>query len=116
AVRGVYPVYASFVADAEAAGAPDAYTPIIWEGTAIAPGASVGLTTIVPLVLPSEVRSMPSITHLADFTPRLDALLDFAIDSSAVIAIDPRIVVAIRAYGAEAPQVAQDFLERLEDP
>lgn len=116
AVRGVYPVYASFVADAETAGSPDAYTPIIWEGTAIAPGAAVGLTTIVPLVLPSEVRSMPSITQLADFTPRLDALLDFAIESSAVIAIDPRIVVAIRAYGAEAPLVAQDFLERLEDP
>lgn len=85
---------------------------IVWRG---AHGADrLPLTVIVPLVLPGSVVGMPSQGDLADAAPRFDRLLEAAERWDATLAVDPRIVAGIRAYGDAAPAPARDFLDRLE--
>ena len=101
-------------ADAGATSAGDAAAataPVVWRG---AGGAQLRLSVVVPLVLPAEIRTLPTRGQLEEVVPRLDALLTAAGRHRATLAIDPRIVAGIRAYGEEAPEAAQDFLERLE--
>ncbi len=111
---GVYRLYAKYVAG-ESSGQPalTAYSPIVWQGTSD-PAASVELSLIIPLLLPEVVHSMPTRSQLEDAVPGLEDLLDFAVQTEAMLAIDPRIVASIRAYGDEAPGAAQEFLARLE--
>jgi hypothetical protein len=118
---GVYAVRAEFVADAATGANADeqdpaaplnATTPILWRGPqAIAP---VPLAMVVPFVLPSHVQTMPTRDDLVAETPRLDALLTAAEAWQATLAIDPRIIAGIRAYGTAAPLEARGFLARLE--
>lgn len=114
ATHGVYPLYANYVAsDAPGADGLSAFSPLVWGG----PGgsdAAVDLTSIVPLTLPASVQSMPSRAQLNDAAPRLSALVDFATASQSILAIDPRIITAIRGYGTEAPRAASELLTRLE--
>lgn len=88
-----------------------AETTVVWKGVG---EARTRLTTIVPIVLPTELRSMPSRKQLDEAAPRFDTLLDAATAARATLAIDPRIISAIRGYGDEAPLQARRFLERLE--
>ena len=114
AAHGVYPVHASYVAsDAPAADPVTAVSPLVWGGPGAA-DASVNLTTIVPLTLPASVQSMPSRAQLSDAVPRLTALVDYATTAQSILAIDPRIITAIRGYGTEAPREASELLARLE--
>lgn len=112
--HGVYPLYATYQpSDSASASSLSAFSPVVWEGPSVAE-ASVDLTAIVPLTLPAGVQSMPTRPQLNDAIARLDALVDYAARSHSIVAIDPRIVTAIRAYGTEASPASRDLLERLE--
>lgn len=114
AAHGVYPVVATYRAsDSGAAPTLKAFTPVVWEGPSDTQ-AQVELSTIVPLTLPASVQSMPTRAQLGRLAPALDALVDYATRTQATLAIDPRITTAIRVYGTQAPQAAQDLLARLE--
>lgn len=83
--------------------------PIVWQGT----GASASLTLVVPMVLPGSVATMPTPAEIAEIVPRLDRLLTAAETARATLAIDPRIIAGIRAYGLEVQASARQFLDRL---
>lgn len=111
---GVYSLFATYEpANTSRDDSVSAFSPIVWKGTNSA-SASINLTLIVPFVFSEEVLSMPTRPQLADAIPEFVSLLDYATETSAIIAIDPRIIAAIRGYGAEAPESAIDFLRRLE--
>lgn len=111
---GVYPLYATYVPANTAADASiTAFSPMVWKGVN-EPSAAVDLTLVVPFMFPEDVLSMPTRGQLSDAAPGFEALLDYAEEVQAVIAIDPRILAAIRGYGAEAPEPAIEFLDRLE--
>lgn len=130
---GVYAVRAELVldegADGDAGGETDgdagtgslggggapilvATTAVVWRGPAT--GERVPLSVVVPFVLPEDVRTMPTRDDLGRAAPRLDALLTAAERWRATLAVDPRIIAGIRAYGTAAPAAARDFLARLE--
>lgn len=112
--HGVYPLYATYQpSDSASAASLSAFSPVVWEGPDEA-GDSVDLTSIVPLTLPAVVHSMPTRPQLNEAVPRLEALVDYAARTHAILAIDPRIITAIRAYGTEAPQASRELLDRLE--
>lgn len=130
--RGVYTVRASFTPDpsdgAETADPLSAVTPVVWRGPG-SPSAegeggsgdgqpdarsSVPLGLIVPVVLPSEIRTLPTRSQLGELVPAWDRLLTQARAHRATLAIDPRVVAGIRAYGDEAPENTRQFLARLE--
>lgn len=114
---GVYEVFANFVAGNSSSDLSlNSVSPLIWKSAAVKAGSTpqMDLSMIVPFVLPTRISTMPSTDDLADLAPQFDALLDTATRVRATLAIDPRIIAAIRAYGTEAPQSAQDFLARLE--
>lgn len=85
--------------------------PIVWRGTG---GSSIKLSYVVPLVLPSNIHTMPTTDQLSEITPQLDELLTAATNERATLAIDPRIIAGIRAYGDDSPKESRDFLNRLE--
>lgn len=89
-----------------------ATTPLIWE--TVDAGSPVPVTLVVPLVLPSTVRTLPSSAEIAAAAPGLIELIDAAEQHGATLAVDPRIVAAIRALGEAAPGSASTLLERLE--
>ena len=89
-----------------------ATTPLIWE--TVDAGSPVPVTLVVPLVLPSTVRTLPSSAEIAAAAPGLIELVDAAERRGATLAVDPRIVAAIRALGEAAPGSASTLLERLE--
>lgn len=97
---------------AEPAGQLSATTPIVWRGSGATP-PTVPLGTIVPLVFPDDVHTLPTRRQLEDLAPGWDALLTEARNLRATLAVDPRIISGIRAYGDEAPQNARDLLERM---
>lgn len=77
------------------------------------------LTTVVPLTLPQHIETLPTAEQLGElFAPEtpLEQLLDFALENRATVAIDPRIIVSIRAAGDTAPDSAKTFLQRLKSP
>ena len=86
-------------------------TPLVWQG--VADAARVPLALVIPLGLPDAVVTMPSTAQLRDASPRLLALIDTAERTQATLAVDPRIVAAIRLLGDTAPAPAQAVLERL---
>lgn len=97
------------------AGEPAAQVPVLWRG----PGeqAELPLTTIVPLGLPGDSGSLPrlaTVTELMGPGGRLDELLTQAIALNATLAIDPRVIAAVRVWGDAAPAEATAWLARLE--
>ncbi|GAA2177797.1 hypothetical protein GCM10009847_05310 [Leucobacter tardus] len=89
-----------------------ALSSVVWRG----PGSSAQATVsfIVPLVLTSETGAMPTRAQLSNAAARLSGLLDVAEAHHGTLAIDPRLVAGIRAYGDGAPAVASELLQRLE--
>ena len=99
----------------------DVTVPLVWQGAAStgragasAEAPSVRLGTIVPIVLPSDIFTLPTRSQLEELTPGWSDLLDEARAAQATLAIDPRVIAGIRAYGDEAPEPARQFLARLE--
>ncbi|MGW9020548.1 DUF6049 family protein [Leucobacter chromiiresistens] len=86
-------------------------TAVVWRG---AGAQSVPVSVIVPFVLPSDIRTLPTRGQLEELAPGWDRLLTAARAHEATLAIDPRIIAGIRAYGDEAPRNAQLLLSRLE--
>lgn len=86
-------------------------TSIVWKGAA---AQTVPLSIIVPFVLPPDIRTLPTRGQLEDLVPGWDRLLTAARVHEATLAIDPRLIAGIRAYGDEAPRNAQLLLSRLE--
>ena len=86
-------------------------TPLVWRG---AGEATVPTSLIVPFVLPSDIRSLPTRQQLDELSRNWDRLLTAARSHRATIAIDPRVIAGIRAYGDDAPRSAQLLLGRLE--
>jgi hypothetical protein len=89
--------------------------------TVLLPGetasAPVALTTIVPVTAPLGDNPLLTATDLDALTAddgELTQLLDAVEGTDATLAIDPRVLVSIRALGVDAPQNATDWLERLE--
>lgn len=89
-----------------------ARVPIVWRSNSL-PDAK--LSFVVPLLLPTSVDTMPTPEQLEEITPQLDELLSAATAERATLAIDPRLIAGIRAYGTNSPKVAQKFLQRLEN-
>lgn len=85
--------------------------PFVWRGSG---GSAVKVSFIVPLVLPSTISTMPTPEQLGEVTPKLDELLTTATRERATLAIDPRLIAGIRAYGEDSPKAARQFLSRLE--
>lgn len=103
---------------------PDMLTataPVIFQGDitqASAASNTLTATVVVPLVLPSDVWSLPSKSRMQDLFAEdaaLPQLLAAAETTHATLGIDPRILVAIRAHGDAAPENARIFLRDLED-
>lgn len=88
--------------------------PLVWRG---AGGLTrVQLTPIVPMLLPDDIASMPRRGEL-DALMRTDAplekLLSTAEARGATLAIDPRVVAGVRAYGDSASASSREFVDRL---
>lgn len=135
-VPGVFAVHASFTPDSAGNSVPpsssppaspldpsaasggsladrlDASAPVVWRG--VAAKHRTALTVIVPFLLPSAVTGMPTRGQLGDAAARLTPLLDAAERHQSTLAIDPRLIAAIRGLGSQAPQSARDLLARLE--
>lgn len=118
--RGVYRAQATLEPEESDAAADESelpsdtlqgLTPLVWRGAEL--GSRVQLTTVVPLVLPEEVRSLPTRGQLDEAIPRLGALLTAAEQAQSTLAVDPRLIAGIRAYGDAAPNAAVEWLERL---
>lgn len=74
------------------------------------------LSVVVPIVPPLGSPSVLGAEYLASLTApdgQLTELLDAVEGTSATVAIDPRILVSIRALGENAPGSAAAWLERL---
>ncbi|QBE48955.1 DUF6049 family protein [Leucobacter triazinivorans] len=134
--RGVYAVRASFTPDtpdtsdtsgATTAPSVTAFTPVVWRGPAATgggsdtagaespgTGSSLPLGVLVPFALPSEIRTLPTRSQLDELVPVWDRLLTAARAHRATLAIDPRVIAGIRAYGDDAPESSRQFLTRLE--
>lgn len=139
---GTYLVRASLVAEGGDEPVATAIAPLVWRATDTKTGEAkpddskpydtkpsgtkvdapkpsdaktVALSVIVPFVLPGNIHTMPTRGQLSDLTPAWDELLTAAESARATLAIDPRIIAAIRGYGEEAPADSRALLLRLEE-
>lgn len=99
-----FDVYADPIATAAPA-------PLTWQG--LPEDRTAAVTFVVPLVLPADITVMPNRSQLAAEAPRLQAIIDAAQNAQATLAVDPRIIAAIRTYGEAAPAAAQNLLDSL---
>ncbi|GGA68983.1 hypothetical protein GCM10011490_19390 [Pseudoclavibacter endophyticus] len=75
------------------------------------------LSVVVPIVPPSGTKAVLDAGELRELTAAggyLTQLLDAVEGTSATLAIDPRLLVSVRALGNAAPAPAVAWLERLE--
>lgn len=85
--------------------------------TTVGADGTVGLTLVVPLVVPESDTGFIPADALDQYTRPSGLLtrqLDAVIDRPVVIAIDPRIIASIRILGSSAPASAVEWLARLE--
>lgn len=90
-------------------------TSFVWNAESLA--SPVGISPVVPIVTELGDGQLLSVVELESLTAPegdLTLLLDAVADTSATLAIDPRLLVSIRALGADAPETAVAWLERLE--
>lgn len=75
------------------------------------------ISVVVPIVPPNPAAPLLTADDLDELTAPdgyLSRLLDAVAGTSATLAIDPRLLVSIRALGDAAPESAQAWLARLE--
>ena len=94
---------------------PGAQTPGAQDQPATPPVTlpTVSLGLIVPLVLPDDIHTLPTRAQLEALAPEWDRLVTQARAQRGTLAIDPRIISGIRAYGSEAPENARQLLDRM---
>lgn len=111
---GTYLVRASLVTEGSDVPQVTTTVPLVWRGPGDKTDKKAALSIIVPFVLPANIPTLPTRNQLSNLTPGWDDLLTAAESARATLAIDPRVIGAIRGYGEEAPEAARDFLLRLE--
>jgi len=107
---GVYPVSAAFPS---AQGDLVAHTVIVVPDAASSGG---GVAVVVPLTAPPTTTGLLTSDDLATLTAADGALriqLDAVTGTTAILAVDPAIVAAIRVLGTAAPASAQQWLSDL---
>ncbi|WP_226533890.1 DUF6049 family protein [Microbacterium paraoxydans] len=115
---GVYPLRAELTG--ATAGGEDAGAEVDTTATTVlvvADSQTTQIGVIVPLTATPEGGSLLTAEELAALTDTdgaLTAQLDGLAGTTAVIAIDPSVIAAIRALGTAAPESAQDWLTRLD--
>lgn len=110
---GVYPLRASLKGTGSSDDAVSASSVLV-----IAADQRPQVTVFVPITAtPADgvLLSSDELTELTAADGDLTAQLDGVSGTSAVLAIDPAIIAAIRVLGSAAPTTAADWLERLED-
>lgn len=103
---GVYPLWVSLAGKTARS--------VVTIGT----GPSGTVAVIVPITAPALTAGMLSTDELSSLTASdgaLTAQLDAVAGTSAILAVDPAIVAAIRARGTSAPESARVWLQRLMD-
>ncbi|MCS5735384.1 DUF6049 family protein [Herbiconiux daphne] len=112
---GVYGVGATLSVDGAVVGA--ARSTIVYDdGTTPAPPVA-GVTVIAPITsLPSSTGLIPAaaLEAATNEAGSLTRELDAVVDRPVTLAVDPRIIVSIRALGSTAPASAVAWLERLD--
>lgn len=127
---GVYLVGATFMeTEASEAGPPlaleppdaqadrlsvDATAPVVWRGFALE--GTLPLVTVVPLVFPEAADRPLTTDDLASRLgedSRLEALFSAAEAFGATVAVDPKAIASVRAFGGTAPEAAREFTERI---
>ena len=107
---GVYPLRATYTVGA---------TPLVAVSTLIVPSAGptpAGVTVVVPITGPATTSGLLTGAELAEATAEdgmLREQLDAVTDTSAVLAVDPALVAAVRVLGSTAPEDATTWLEDL---
>ncbi|MEZ3160659.1 DUF6049 family protein [Microbacterium sp. BWT-B31] len=107
---GVYPLLATYDGPA---GTVASTSVMIVPNDAATP---VGVGVVVPITAPALGEGLLTSDELAELTGptgSLTNLLDGVDGTSAILAVDPAVVAAIRVLGASAPSTATAWLERL---
>ncbi|WP_382308953.1 DUF6049 family protein [Herbiconiux sp. UC225_62] len=97
--------------------AADTRSAIVWNDPADAAPTAADLTVIAPLTSIASTTGLIQAPALETFTSETGVLtreLDAVVDRPVTIAVDPRIIVSIRALGSTAPESAVNWLERLD--
>ncbi|SDY72496.1 hypothetical protein SAMN05216554_1302 [Herbiconiux ginsengi] len=95
----------------------DTRSAIVWNDPATTTPAAADVTVIAPLTSIASTTGLIPAATLETFTSETGVLtreLDAVIDRPVTIAVDPRIIVSIRALGSTAPDSAVGWLERLD--
>lgn len=110
--EGVYALGAAFTVDGlDVATGRSAVT---WKTAAVNP---LRIATVAPLVVPAATSGLITAADLEKFTAQgglLSEQLEAMTRTTVTIGIDPRILASIRILGTGAPQVALDWLARLD--
>ncbi|WP_368497904.1 DUF6049 family protein [Herbiconiux sp. A18JL235] len=111
---GVYPVSVSATIDGVTT---VARSTIVWNDPAASAPAPADLTVIAPITSVASSTGLIQPAALEAFTSDSGVLtreLEAVIDQPVTIAVDPRIIVSIRALGSAAPDSAVAWLQRLD--
>ncbi|MCS5728910.1 DUF6049 family protein [Herbiconiux moechotypicola] len=111
---GVYPLSAELVGT-DGAVVTSAHSAVVVRDAASAPGSE--LTVIAPLTSVASSTGLIQAAALEAFTAPDGVLtreLDAVYGRPVTLAVDPRIIVSIRALGSTAPESAVAWLERLD--
>lgn len=117
---GVYPLRAELTGAKTASATDDRATAVAATATSVlvvADSQTTQVGVLVPVTATPEGGALLSSDELAALTApdgALTAQLDGVAGTTAVLAIDPSILTAIRVLGSAAPRSAQDWLTRLE--
>lgn len=106
---GVYPVLTTVTTAGETLESASVFV--------VPSGTATGVAVIVPITAPPTGRGLLTSDELAELTGEdgaLTAALTGLQGTSAIIAIDPAILAAIRVLGTAAPATARDWLARFE--
>ncbi len=115
---GVHGIDAQLTATGAAPGtvAAAARSTIVVDDGSLAAGGGADVTVIAPITSVASTTGLIQPAALEAFTNDSGLLtreLDAVVGRPVTIAIDPRIIVSIRALGSTAPASAVDWLERL---
>ncbi|MDO9395209.1 MAG: DUF6049 family protein [Herbiconiux sp.] len=92
-------------------------TTVVWGDPDAAPASPADVTVVAPITTAASTSGLIPSTSLEALTGDSGSLtreLDAVIDRPVTLAVDPRIIVSIRALGSTAPASAVAWLERLD--